>query len=196
MTDLVEAYQRDDIHKYESILQSNQDVLADPFIAENIDEVTRNMRTKAVLKLIAPYTRFTLECIATKLNIAQSEVQDILGYLIVDKKVRGKIDQQKGIVEIEANSDIDRMQSMMEWSTAIGSLWETLFAEGEGFRTDDTDMMASRGGFSDGPGLFMTKSPFGAASRSKPGFKFKGASGKTTSSDDSQLGRSKSGISK
>ena len=60
MTDLVNAYQREDIHEYEKILQNNRDLLQDPFIAENIDEVTRNVRTKAVVKLVAPYTRFTL----------------------------------------------------------------------------------------------------------------------------------------
>ncbi|KAL8883646.1 MAG: hypothetical protein Q9192_007062, partial [Flavoplaca navasiana] len=77
MTDLVDAYQRDDIQRYETILQTNKDVLADPFIAENIDEVTRNMRTKGVLKLIAPYTRFNLAFVAKQLKISVAEVQDI-----------------------------------------------------------------------------------------------------------------------
>ena len=40
MTDLVDAFQRDDIHGYETILQKNKDLLEDPFIAENIDEVS------------------------------------------------------------------------------------------------------------------------------------------------------------
>ena len=43
MTELVDAYQRDDISQYETVLKKNQDLLADPFIAENIDEVSRNM---------------------------------------------------------------------------------------------------------------------------------------------------------
>jgi COP9 signalosome complex subunit 2 len=64
MTELVDAYQRDDVHGYEKVLQKNQDILADPFIAENIDEITRNMRTKGVVKLIAPYTRMKLAGIA------------------------------------------------------------------------------------------------------------------------------------
>jgi COP9 signalosome complex subunit 2 len=142
MTDLVDAYQRDDIHLYESVLQSNKaDVLADPFIAEHIDEVTRNMRTKAILKLIAPYTRFTLGFVATQLKISTPEVQDILGFLIVDKKVRGKINQQNGTVEVESKSDIDRVESMREWSLALGSLWATIFNDGEGFRSQEPDQM-------------------------------------------------------
>lgn len=137
MTDLVDAYQRDDIDQYESILQNNKDVLADPFIAENIDKVTRDMRTKAVLKLVAPYTRFTLAFIAKQLKISHSEVEDIVGFLIVDKKLKGKINQEKGTVEIESNTDADRMQSMQEWTMALKSLWKTILNEGEGFKSDE-----------------------------------------------------------
>ena len=141
MTDLVDAYQRDDIHAYESILQNNQDVLADQFIAENIDEVTRNMRTKAVLKLIAPYTRFTLSFIAKKLKFSESEVEDIVGFLIVDKKLKGKINQEQGTVEVENNKDSDRVQSLREWTSAIQSLWQTILNDGEGFKSDDSSQL-------------------------------------------------------
>ncbi|KAF2867844.1 COP9 signalosome-like protein complex subunit 2 [Massariosphaeria phaeospora] len=137
MTDLVNAYQREDIHEYEKILQNNQDLLQDPFIAENIDEVTRNVRTKAVVKLVAPYTRFTLAFISKQLKITLSEVQEIVGFLIVDKRLRGKINQQNGTVEIESSTDMDRVQAMKEWSAAIGSLWTTVLNDGDGFKSDE-----------------------------------------------------------
>jgi COP9 signalosome complex subunit 2 len=136
MTDLVDAYQRDDIHGYEKILQSNKDLLADPFIAENIDEVTRNMRTKAVLKLIAPYTQFTLDFISKQLKIPLAEVQDILSYLIVDKQLRGKIDQQRGIVQVESSHDMDRVNAVRQWSQAVGDLMSAVLRE-DGVRPDE-----------------------------------------------------------
>ncbi|ESZ90270.1 putative COP9 signalosome subunit 2 (CsnB) [Sclerotinia borealis F-4128] len=141
MTDLVDAYQRDDIHRYEDVLKRNKDLMSDTFIRENIDEVTRNMRTKAVVKLIAPYTHFKLDFIGKALQIPVSEVQDILGFLIVDKKVNGKINQQDGTVEIEDNSDGERLKAMHEWTTAIGSLYETIFKESEGFRMNDVNQI-------------------------------------------------------
>jgi COP9 signalosome complex subunit 2 len=137
MTDLVNAYQREDIHEYEKILQNNQDLLKDPFIAENIDEVTRNVRTKAVINLVAPYTRFTLAFISKQLKISLSEVQEIVRFLIVDGRLRGKINQRDGTVEIESSTDMDRVQAMKEWSTAIGSLWATVLESGDGFRSDE-----------------------------------------------------------
>lgn len=140
MTDLVDAYQRDDIHTYEEILRKNQDVLADPFIAENIDEVSRNMRTKAVIKLIAPYTRFTLSFISRQIKISVSEVQEILGFLIMDKKLNAKIDQENGTVVVESSSDSERLQAVREWSSSLKSLWRAALNDGEGFKIDESSL--------------------------------------------------------
>ena len=125
MTDLVDAYQRDDIHRYESVLQNSKDMLADPFIAENIDEVTRNMRTKGVLKLIAPYTRFTLAFIAKQLKISTSEVQDIVGFLSVDRKLKGKINQSSGSYEDPSFTFLKIKETMFLFSRKL--LVATLF---------------------------------------------------------------------
>lgn len=151
MTDLVDAFQRDDIHRYEAVLRDNQDLLADPFIAENIDEVSRNMRSKAVLKLIAPYTRFTLAFIAKQIKISIPEVQDILGVLIVDKKLYAKINQENGTVLVESTSDLDRLKSVRDWTTALGSLWNKVLEDGDGFKLEDSPLAASgfQSGFSD-----------------------------------------------
>ncbi|KAI0011978.1 PCI-domain-containing protein [Xylariaceae sp. FL0662B] len=145
MTALVDAYQRDDMHTYVNVLQTNQDILADPFIAENIDEVTRNMRTKAVVKLIAPYTRMKLEWIARQVKISEIEVQDILGFLIVDGKIRGKIDQQAGILEIESDADAGRVEAMKAWANALVGLYAGIFKDGEGFRMADVHAQTDEG---------------------------------------------------
>lgn len=146
MTELVDAYQRDDIHNYSNILQKNEDLLADPFIAENIDEVTRNMRTKAVVKLVAPYTRFRLDFIAKRLSISVPEVQDIVGFLIMDKKLKGRINQDLGTVEIESRADQDRMQAVGEWTGAIKALAGWVLNDSEGFKSADDGSLGAGGG--------------------------------------------------
>ncbi|KIW52247.1 COP9 signalosome complex subunit 2 [Exophiala xenobiotica] len=152
MTDLVDAYQRDDIHHYESILKDNQDLLADPFIAENIDEVSRNMRTKAVLKLIAPYTRFTLQFISKHIKIPVSEVQDILGVLIVDKKLQAKMNQENGIVHVETGAeDTEHLTKLRDWTSAADNLWSSVLHEGEGFKADEAQGAGSFGGLMNFP---------------------------------------------
>ncbi|OJD18015.1 COP9 signalosome complex subunit 2 [Emergomyces pasteurianus Ep9510] len=153
MTDLVDAFQRDDIHAYEAILRDNPDVLSDPFIAENIDEVSRNMRTKAVLKLIAPYTRFSLSFIAKQIKISIPEVQDILSFLILDQKIPdAKIDQETGAVVINRADDHERLQALETWTSELNSLWQSVLTNGDGFRVEDTarfhaSMTSSGGGY-------------------------------------------------
>lgn len=139
MTDLVDAFQRDDIHAYEEILRNNPDVLSDPFIAENIDEVSRNMRTKAVLKLIAPYTRFSLAFISKQIKISLPEVQDILSFLILDQKIPdATIDQETGAVVINRADDHERLQALGTWTSQLNSLWRSVLTNADGFRIEDS----------------------------------------------------------
>jgi len=143
MTELVDAYHAEDIHRYQAILQANQDLLADSFIAENIDEVTRNMRTKAVVKLVAPYTRFKLSFVARQLNITEEEVQDIVGFLIMDKKLSGKINQAKGTVDIENVPDEDRLRAVSQWEETLNALAKVVLADGDIYRSDNMSEMRS-----------------------------------------------------
>ncbi|KAF4976669.1 hypothetical protein FZEAL_6694 [Fusarium zealandicum] len=137
MTELVDAYQRDDVHTYEKVLQRNQDILDDSFIAENIDEVTRNMRTKGVVKLIAPYTRMKLAWIAKQLKISEPEVQDILGFLIIDGKINGRVNQQEGLLEITSDADSERIAALQGLTASISELFGTIFRDGDGFRNTE-----------------------------------------------------------
>ena len=161
MTDLVDAYQRDDIHRYEAILTDNPDVLRDPFIAENIDEVSRNMRTKAILKLIAPFTRFTLAFIARHIKIPVAEVQDILGVLIIDGKLHARINQENGTVEVVGKTSSDRVDRVKEWATALEDLWKVVLNESDGFRVDES----SGGGFGPSAGAFAGSLDIGNGTR-------------------------------
>jgi COP9 signalosome complex subunit 2 len=97
------------------------------------------MRTKGVLKLIAPYTRMKLAWIAKQLKISQPEVQDILGFLIVDGKINGTVNQQDGILEIASDADIERIQALSNLSASISDLFGAVFKDGDGFRSTDRD---------------------------------------------------------
>lgn len=137
MNDLVDAYQHDHLERYQSILDGNPDVLADPFIAENIDEVTRNIRTKTMMRLVAPYSSFRLSFVAEKLQISEEEAEDILSFLITDGKVHAKIYQPEGTVLVEDEQEHDqaaRWTRIREWMEALEGLWTRVLEDGEGFR--------------------------------------------------------------
>lgn len=125
MTNLVAAYQRRDVHDAEKIIKENKaTILDDPFIRHYIDDVLRSLRTQYLIDLIKPYTRIELNFLAKQLNVSISEVEDLLICLILDGKVKGRVDQVNGRVELEKfpRSSADRYQSLSKWSSLLGQV--------------------------------------------------------------------------
>lgn len=136
MTDLVDVYQRDELHRYEEILRANREALSDPFIAENMDEVTRNIRSRAMLRLVKPYQRFRLDFAAAKLGISVEEATEILCVLIIDGKFQAKIDQATGVVAVRNGHDQPRWRAIRGLSSAVEGLSHQVFRAGDGHRLD------------------------------------------------------------
>ncbi|XP_051919366.1 COP9 signalosome complex subunit 2 isoform X2 [Hippocampus zosterae] len=69
MTNLVSAYQNNDITEFEKILKTNHsNIMDDPFIREHIEELLRNIRTQVLIKLIKPYTRIHIPFISKRIR--------------------------------------------------------------------------------------------------------------------------------
>lgn len=81
MTDLVDAYQRREVHTAEKILRGtvfqcfkllynltlskdNPTIMGDPFIQSYIGDLLRSLRTSYLIDLIKPYTRLELTFLA------------------------------------------------------------------------------------------------------------------------------------
>lgn len=108
MTNLVQAYQNDDIKEFETILKNHrQNIMDDPFIREHIEcnlalcflifsskfvnfffsALLSNIRTQVLIKLIKPYTCVHISFIAKELNIEESDVENLLVTCILDELV-------------------------------------------------------------------------------------------------------------
>jgi COP9 signalosome complex subunit 2 len=65
MTDLVDAYQRREVHTAEKILRDNKrTIMDDPFVTGYIGDLLRSLRTQYLIDLIKPYTRLELSFLA------------------------------------------------------------------------------------------------------------------------------------
>lgn len=65
MTDLVDAYQRREVHSAEKILKDNRStIMDDAFIRSYIGDLLRSLRTYYLIDLIKPYTRLELSFLA------------------------------------------------------------------------------------------------------------------------------------
>lgn len=125
MTSLVEAYQRDDISGFEKILRENRaDIMDDKFIAQYISDILTNIRTAVLLKLIGPYKRIALSYIAAELAISNDEVEDLTISLILDGKIRGKLDAVEGRLDMISDTEGSRFDVMGGLADSIDSLWQ------------------------------------------------------------------------
>ncbi|CAK0735525.1 COP9/signalosome complex subunit Csn2 [Coccomyxa viridis] len=94
MTNLVAAYQENNIKGFERILKTNKrTIYDDPFIRNYIEDLLKNIRTQVVLKLIQPYTRIRIPFVSQQLNIPEADVEQLLVMLILDNRINGHIDQ-------------------------------------------------------------------------------------------------------
>lgn len=128
MTDLVAAYQRNDIGEFEKILRNNRaTIMEDAFIRNYIEDVLKNIRTQVLLKLIRPYTRVRIPFISTELNIPARDVEALLVALILDAKVQGHIDQVGQLLELTDRGEGARKYAGLDKSlTQLRSLYSGL----------------------------------------------------------------------
>ena len=130
MTDLLSAYQRNDIKTFESILAKNSDILLDDeFIRENIVQLFKNIRTHVLLEMLKPYTRIRLQFLAKELNIEVGEVETLLASLILDGRIVGKMDQLEGVLLLDIEGERRKgaatavhKSPVDEWTTQLEGL--------------------------------------------------------------------------
>jgi len=124
MTNLVSAYQNDDIADFERILKTNRaNIMDDPFIREHIEDLLKNIRTQVLVKLIKPYTRIHIPFISKELNIDTNEVENLLVQCILDNTVNGRIDQENQLLELERmTAGSARFTALDKWSSQIDHL--------------------------------------------------------------------------
>lgn len=126
MTTLRDAYTEKDVHKFEQILKENSSsIMGDAFIREHVEELVHRFRSQVLLELIAPYTRIEISFAAQQLNIEMHELEDLLVSLIIDGKIRGKIDQLNNrliLGDANAQPNSAKYKGIQNWSEELQRL--------------------------------------------------------------------------
>ncbi|KAJ1746812.1 hypothetical protein LPJ79_005669 [Coemansia sp. RSA 1821] len=128
--DLVEAYESRDVQAFERILSSQQsDIMSDPFIRRYIVDLRRTFRMQAIEGIVLPYTRIRIATLAKQLNTQVDEVEDLLIALILDNRLKGSIDQEKGTLLLQQETtDKSQYESLNKWSSNIEALMTSSYA--------------------------------------------------------------------
>jgi len=94
-----------------------------------IDDLLKNIRTQVMLKILSPYTKIRIQFVSQELNIAPKEVEDLMVGLILDSKIRGRIDQVNQLLELETSKSNAywKYRAVDRWATQLTSLQTALF---------------------------------------------------------------------
>ncbi|KAK9916582.1 hypothetical protein WJX75_004481 [Coccomyxa subellipsoidea] len=129
MTNLVAAYQQNDILGFERILKTNKrTIYDDPFIRNYIEDLLKKIRTQVVLKLIQPYTRIRIPFVSQQLNIPEYDVEQLLVALILDSRIQGHIDQVNQLLELESVQTVttQKYKAIDKWSQHLHTLHQSI----------------------------------------------------------------------
>lgn len=131
MTNLVRAYQDNDIHEFEKILKNNQSsIMGDSFVAGYIQDLLKNIRTEVLVKLIKPYTRVHIGFVAKELNITPEEVETLTVASILDGTVHGRIDQVNRMLLLERSSGAgDKYSALNKWTSQLDKIYSTIVVQ-------------------------------------------------------------------
>jgi hypothetical protein len=118
MTNMVKAYESEDILAYEQNMRHHKELMEDPFVAGNISDVTRNIRIKAITTYIVPYSEFTLDSLCKQLYIPRGDLAELIVFMALNDGLRAQINESTGHVVINRAGDPD-MSAVREWSDAM-----------------------------------------------------------------------------
>ncbi|KAM7257299.1 hypothetical protein ACFE04_013040 [Oxalis oulophora] len=122
MTNLIAAYQKNEILEFEKILKTNKrTIMDDPFIRNYVEDLLKNVRTQVLLKLIKPYTRIRIPFISKELNVPEADVEQLLVSLILDNRIQGHTDQVNRL-----SKGMKKYAAVDKWNSQLKSLYQTI----------------------------------------------------------------------
>lgn len=125
MTQLTDAFLRDEIKTFERVLSRNSaTVMADPFIKHHIDRLLRTIRSKVLLKIVKPYRTMDTRYIARELNgIPVADVEALLASLVLDDKIDARIDQvHHTLVLLDRKPEATFQDAVQNWCASLEKL--------------------------------------------------------------------------
>ncbi|CAI2307782.1 unnamed protein product [Caenorhabditis sp. 36 PRJEB53466] len=139
MTQMVQAYQENDINAFEQIMAAHKDsIMGDPFIREHTTELMNNIRTQVLLRLIRPYTNVRISYLAQKLKVSECEVVHLLVDSILDDGLEAKINEESGMIEMPKNK-----KKMAVSSLVVPNAGDQIDPKGDAKAGSSSDLSAS-----------------------------------------------------
>jgi COP9 signalosome complex subunit 2 len=129
MRDALDAHARYDIRRFKHAL-AVPSFAGEAFVASFRRELMATMHTRMIAKIALAYRRVRLQYIADELDIAIDEVERLLVVGILDKSLRGTIDQVHEVLDLSQHSSANafsKYSALQSWSQRLHTANRALF---------------------------------------------------------------------
>ena len=121
MTLLVEAYQNNDLEKFESILKDHPETFNDSFLSDYVFELRNNIQIQFLVELVRAYHTIDFSYLAECMNLTQHEIEDLVFQAVMQEKIVGRIDQLNSLLILGQTSNA-QWDALNQWARAVESL--------------------------------------------------------------------------
>jgi COP9 signalosome complex subunit 2 len=90
-----------DVAQFESALRQEQaGILSEPSLLELCPELTRCVRERVLARIIEPYSRASLDRLATEIGVGKAEILPMCVRLISDGAIDARLDEEHGVLVV------------------------------------------------------------------------------------------------
>lgn len=129
MKAVADAYKNRSIHDFDAANKKYHSQLAeDPIIFSHLDDLKNKLLEENLLRLIEPFSRVEIAHVAKLIDLPQARVQGKLSEMILDKKLKGILDQGSGNLIVfdetdESKTYADALGTIKELSKVVDRLY-------------------------------------------------------------------------
>lgn len=131
MRAVADAYKRRSIEDFAKVhSQFHEQLAADPIIATHLDQLRSNLLEQNLARIIEPYEVVQVARIAELIKLPLDYIEAKLSEMILDKKLRGILDQSAGNLIIFAEMEADKTYATgLETLQGLGEVVDKLYSK-------------------------------------------------------------------
>jgi len=122
MMELRMAYESNDLIWFERTLKNRANkILDDKFIMAYVDPLRLGIREQVLVAMVRPYSRITIPFISKELNLAEDDVEKLLVKLILEERLKAKIDRMGNVLEMEKEQSASgrNYEAIVGWAESL-----------------------------------------------------------------------------
>ena len=142
MRAVTDAYKARSIHRFDAIFaQYERQLMQDPIIASHLAELKSSLLEQNLLRILEPFSRVQISHVALLIRLPVQQVEQKLSEMVLDRKLRGILDQGTGDLIVFDEQVKDRQYEMgREIITELSAVVDRLYVKAKALRQVEVEL--------------------------------------------------------